>query len=98
MKPYPLMQLRNKAVNYYLEKDKLLLFFDVNYNDRNPRYRVIFYNKDSLVSEESTVLVDANSALTNSASDILRRNYCKHNETFDYDALSCQQYLFMPLS
>ena len=45
MKPYPLMQMRNKNVNYYLFKDKLLFFYDINFNPQMKDYRYIYYNK-----------------------------------------------------
>lgn len=37
--------MRNKAVNYYLHKDKLLFFYDLNYDVLYQPYRLIFYNK-----------------------------------------------------
>jgi hypothetical protein len=32
VKPYPLMQIRNKRVNYFLHRDRLLLFYDISHN------------------------------------------------------------------
>ena len=98
VKSYPLMQLRNKGVNYFLNRDRLLLFYDVNYNREYHPYRLVYYNNQLLVADDSLVKVDPSSTVATSPTMSLLNNYCMANQTFDWQTKSCQQYLFLPLS
>jgi hypothetical protein len=98
VKSYPLMQLRNKGVNYFLHRDRLLLFYDINYNREYHPYRLVYYNKQLVVADDSVVKVDPSPSVGTSPTMNLANNYCKANQTYDWQTKSCQQYLFLPLS
>lgn len=93
------MQLRNKQVNYYLQRDKLMLLYDVNYNSMYHPYRVVFYNKQLLMADDWNINVDMPPFTATSPSILMKYpNLCPSNMTFDWEALSCISYFFLPLS
>lgn len=58
--------MRNKAVNYFNLKDKLLIYYDINDNPYFSPYRWIYYDKQVKIADDliNTALIDANITAT----------------------------------